>query len=172
MKRLTLVRHAKSSWSDAGLPDIDRPLSQRGERDAPLMGERLRARKARPSLIVSSPAKRAKSTAKIIAHTLGYPQEFLQFERRVYSADYRTLLDIIAGQDDACSDLMLVAHNPSLTVLANHLTRGFDVDNVPTTGIVAIDFDVQHWSDLATVPGRLVYFDYPKNEEPVEPAGE
>lgn len=169
MKRLTLVRHAKSSWSDAGLPDIERPLSKRGERDAPRMGERLRERKARPSLILSSPAKRAKSTAKLIARSIGYPEEFLQFERRVYSADYRALLDIIAAQDDACSEMMLVAHNPSLTVLANHLARGLDIDNMPTTGVVAIDFDVEHWSDLATVPGRLVYFDYPKNEEAAVP---
>ena len=170
MKRLMLVRHAKSSWSDARLADIDRPLSERGERDAPRMGERLRVRKARPSLILSSPAKRAKATAKVIARSIGYPEEFLQYERRVYSADYRTLLDIIAEQDDACSELMLVAHNPSLTVLANQLAPELDVDNVPTTGIVAIDFDVDHWADLAAVPGRVVYFDYPKNKETPVPA--
>lgn len=169
MKRLTLVRHAKSSWSDARLPDNERPLSSRGERDAPRMGERLRARKARPSLILSSPARRAKSTAQMIARAIGYPAEFLQFERRIYAAGHGTLLDVIAGQDDGCSDLMLVGHNPGLTVLANHLAPELEIDNLPTTGIVAIDFDVDHWSALATVRGRLVFYDYPKNPDPAVP---
>lgn len=77
MKRLTLVRHAKSSWKDPSLDDFDRPLNQRGERDAPVMGRRLKARGARPSLILTSPAKRAKRTARLIAEAIGYPVEFL-----------------------------------------------------------------------------------------------
>ena len=84
--RLTLLRHAKSSWEDDRLDDSDRPLNERGERDAPLMGRRLRARGARPTLILTSPAVRARRTAQIVAREIGYPAEFLQREEELYLA--------------------------------------------------------------------------------------
>jgi len=80
-RQLTLLRHAKSSWDDARLKDRNRPLNDRGERDAPVMGQRLRARGARPTLIITSPAVRARRTAQIIAREIGFPQEFLQLIR-------------------------------------------------------------------------------------------
>ena len=86
MKRLTLLRHAKSSWKDPLLDDFDRPLNQRGERDAPVMGRRLQARGARPSMILTSPAKRALRTARLIAQAINYPAEFLQREAELYLA--------------------------------------------------------------------------------------
>ena len=87
MKRLTLLRHAKSSWTEPSLADHDRVLSERGERDAPRMGKRMAARKVRPSLIIASSAARARATAKFIAEALKYPLEFLQIEKELYLAD-------------------------------------------------------------------------------------
>ncbi len=165
MKRLTIVRHAKSSWEDASLSDHERPLSGRGERDAPRMGARLRAREVRPTLLLCSPAERAIETAKIIAHALGFPEELLRREPALYHADTATLFDIVMRQDDACSDLMIVGHNPGLTVFANALLADLKLYNLPTAGIVAIDFATEHWSQLTDTDATLAYHDYPKNPE-------
>lgn len=167
MKRLTIVRHAKSSWKDAALADRDRPLSRRGERDAPYMGTRLRARKARPSLIVTSPAKRALATAHMVATELRYPPESLQIEEALYLADVKDLLDVIAAQEARSAELMIVGHNPGLTDLANDLLGRPWLDNLPTASAVAIDFDAQNWREIASGRGTLVYFDYPKNPEAI-----
>ena len=99
MKTLTLVRHAKSSWEHPELDDRDRPLNKRGERDAPIMGQRIAAAGIRPSLIIASPATRAWSTAKIIANEIGYPREFLQREIKLYHASLDTMLDVLVAQD-------------------------------------------------------------------------
>jgi len=99
MKRLTLLRHAKSSWGRPDIADHDRPLNARGERDAPLMGRRLIASGARPSLIVTSPATRARQTTKLFAREIGYPIEFIQTETSLYLADPQTILEVIEVQD-------------------------------------------------------------------------
>ncbi|HEY8521664.1 MAG TPA: histidine phosphatase family protein [Gammaproteobacteria bacterium] len=165
MKRLLLLRHAKSSWSDPSLADFDRPLAKRGERDAPLMGARLRARRERPSLIVTSPARRALRTAELVSQALGYPREFLQPERGLYLADAAGILAVIAAQEDRISNLLVVAHNPGMTVLANRLLPDLRLDNLPTAGVVALDLDVDAWRAAPDAVGRLAYYDYPKNPE-------
>jgi phosphohistidine phosphatase SixA len=97
LKRLTLVRHAKSSWKDPELTDFDRPLSKRGKRDAPLMGERLAGRDSRPELILSSPAKRARKTAKLMARKLELAADRLILEAEIYEAEPEALLKVIRG---------------------------------------------------------------------------
>lgn len=165
MKRLTLVRHAKSSWANPGTPDRDRPLAARGERDSRKMGRRLVARKARPSLILSSPAVRAHTTAKAIAAALKYPSEFLQLEAEIYLATPEELIDLVRRQRDDFSDLMLVGHNPGMTDLVNDLLPDFKLENLPTAGVVTIDLDADEWSKVLEKPALLVYYDYPKNPE-------
>jgi phosphohistidine phosphatase len=166
MKRLTLLRHAKSSHHRGPpLSDRKRPLSDRGERDAPLMGTRLKARKARPSLIVTSPAIRALKTARLVAEALGYPQEFLHIEESLYLAEWDKILETIAMQDDAFSDVLLVGHNPGLTDLANRLLPDLNLSNLPTAGALAIDFATERWSEIGRSEARLAYYDYPKNPE-------
>jgi phosphohistidine phosphatase len=162
-RQLTLLRHAKSSWDDAGLKDRDRPLNERGEHDAPLMGRRLRARGARPTLILTSPAVRARRTAQIIAREIGYPQEFLQREEDLYLATPEDIIAVIARQDSSYRDLIVCGHNPGLTELANRLT-GAGIDNVPTTGVVVIGLQLKSWADLDGAEGELLLFDFPRRD--------
>ncbi|MDH3757345.1 MAG: histidine phosphatase family protein, partial [Gammaproteobacteria bacterium] len=137
MKTLTLVRHAKSSWKDTSLADRDRPLNKRGKRDAPEMGRRIVAAGIRPSLIVSSPAVRAWTTAKVIANAIGYPREFLQRDNTLYLASVNGILDVIASQDVGFNNLMLVGHNPGFTDFANYLVPGL-TNNLPPFADVSV----------------------------------
>jgi phosphohistidine phosphatase len=163
MKTLTLLRHAKSSWKDTSLSDRDRPLNKRGERDAPEMGRRIAAAGIRPSLIVSSPAVRAWTTARIIADKIGYPREFLQRDKRLYLASVNGILDVIVGQDTAFNSLMIVGHNPGFTDFANYLVPGL-TNNIPTAGVVSVQLDTDDWS-LYDKPGvELLLYDFPKND--------
>jgi phosphohistidine phosphatase len=163
MKTLTLVRHAKSSWDEPLLSDRMRPLNARGERDAPLMGQRLQDAGVRPSLILSSPATRAWTTARTIAEKMNYPLEFLQQEKDLYLASLNGLLDVIVAQDEGFNSLMLVGHNPGLTELANYLCPGL-TDNLPTAGVVSVDIDRDDWSLHAAPSCELALHDYPKKK--------
>ncbi|MDH3305001.1 MAG: histidine phosphatase family protein [Gammaproteobacteria bacterium] len=161
MKTLTLVRHAKSSWKDTRLSDRERPLNKRGKRDAPVMGKRMIEHGIRPSLIISSPARRAWSTAKIIAAQISYPIEFLQRENGLYLASRDEILDIIVAQDNRFNNLMIVGHNPGLTDFANFLSPGL-TNNLPTAGVVSVQIDQDDWN-LYERPGTdLLVYDYPK----------
>ena len=165
MKRLTLLRHAKSSWTEVSLADHDRVLSERGERDAPKMGKRMAAQKVRPSLIIASSAARARATAKFIAEALKYPAEFLQVEKELYLATSDQILELVCNQEDNFSDLLLIGHNPGITDLANRLLPSISLNNLPTSGVIALDFDTKKWSELAEVSAKLGFYDYPKNLE-------
>lgn len=161
MKTLTLVRHAKSSWSDPSLSDRKRPLNKRGKRDAPEMGRRILAHDIRPSQIISSPATRAWSTAKIIAAEISYPPEFLQREDRLYLASLRGILEVVAAQDAGFNNLMIVGHNPGLTDFANFLSPGL-THNLPTAGVVCVEIDRDDWQLADRPDTRLLVYDYPK----------
>jgi phosphohistidine phosphatase len=162
MKTLTLVRHAKSSWKDTSLTDRDRPLNKRGKRDAPEMGRRIAAAGIRPSLIVSSPAVRAWTTAKVIANEIGYPREFLQRDNALYLASVNGILDVIASQDVGFNSLMLVGHNPGFTDLANHLVPGL-TNNVPTAGVISVELDTGEWTLYDKPDTGLLLYDFSKN---------
>lgn len=163
MKTLTLLRHAKSSWSDPGLIDHDRPLSGRGKRDLPVMGERLQRAGIRPSLILSSTAVRAWKTAKGIAKHISYPTEFLQREQRLYHAGVNRMLDVLAQQDDAFNSILLIGHNPGLTDFANYLVPGI-TDNIPTCGFVSLTVDSEDWNLKGEKKIELAVYDYPKKK--------
>lgn len=161
MKRITLLRHAKSSWSQNGLADHDRPLNQRGQRDAPIMGRRLVARGVRPTLIITSSAKRARQTGKLLAKEIGYPIEFLQSEKALYLSSPATILETIGIQDDTFNDLVVCAHNPGITEFANELS-GRSIDNIPTCGMVIVEADTDRWREIDDARRTFVAFDYPK----------
>jgi phosphohistidine phosphatase len=161
MKRLTLIRHGKSSWKDPDLADFDRPLNSRGKDDAPEMGRRLAARGERPDLIITSPAKRAVSTMRRIVEKIGFPESGILKDVRLYEAGPRDLLRVIREIDDIHGDVVLCGHNPGLTDFCT-LVSDLVIDNIPTCGIVSIEFPVDSWSDVAAGGGMVRYFDCPK----------
>jgi len=161
MRTLYLIRHAKSSWDDPDQNDFDRPLNDRGEKDAPRMGNRLKERSVVPDAIYSSPALRTLTTAKVIAENLGYPAGEIQTERRLYNAEEETLLEFLHKVPDKNSCVMIVCHNPGITDFANDLLNG-TIDNVPTAGVVAAELNITSWKAAKRGCGKLLFFDYPK----------
>lgn len=161
MKRLYLIRHAKSSWRILNPEDSDRPLNKRGKKDAPYMGQRLKQHHVLPDLILSSPAKRALKTAKIIAKEIGYAKGRIVVKDSLYLEGSAALLQAVQDVDDAHQQLMLFSHNPAITALAQSLS-GVQVDNIPTCGIFCIDFDVASWKEVSPGNGTFIFFDYPK----------
>ena len=163
MKHLFINRHAKSDWAHTGLNDFERPLNKRGLHDAPMMGKRLAERNEGIELIISSPAKRAITTAKLMAKELDYPIDNIVEETAIYEARVRDLLKIINDIDSKFNNVMLFGHNPGFTDLADYLT-GAGVLNVPTCGICKISFDIDNWSQVSAHTGNMDYFDFPKRE--------
>lgn len=161
MKTLYIIRHAKSSWDHEGITDFERPLNDRGHRDAPKMGTVLRELGARPGLIRSSAAERAITTARYLAEALGYPPSEIQSDGVMYGAGPIELVDIVTTFPDSVREAFLVGHNPTMHMLAYRLA-GFDAGNLPTAGVVCIDLDVETWSVIRDVRGRIRYFEYPK----------
>lgn len=165
MKTLTLIRHAKSSWKHPQLADFERPLNKRGKRDAPQMGRRLAAQHIRPQVITSSPAVRALTTAEVIASAVGYPPQEIIHDERIFHAYSDQLLDVIRDFDASLQHLMLVGHNPGLTVLVEQLAHA-GISNIPTCGIVILGFSIDRWQDMNAAAGELLLFDYPKRLAP------
>jgi phosphohistidine phosphatase len=161
VKTLVLVRHAKSSWNDDSLPDRERPLNRRGERDAPEMGRRLADLVGTPDLIVSSPATRALATARIVAGATGYPVDRIREDERIYEAGPGALLEVIRGLEDELDRVFLLGHNPGFTDLVNELTEPH-VDNVPTCGVVELLLSSPRWADAARGTVRRQAFLTPK----------
>jgi phosphohistidine phosphatase len=160
MKRLFLIRHAKSSWDDVALADQDRPLNERGRRDAPKIGGRLARREVKPDLILSSPALRALTTAKIIAGKLDYKRKHIVIDDRLYAAEADDLLEVIHALDDRLQCVMIVGHNPELSELAQRLCS--EISHLPTGAVAEFGFALTSWSDIGTCPAATVAFDYPK----------
>ena len=162
-KELLLVRHAKSCWDDPYLDDHDRPLNDRGLRNAPEMGKRLQGWSIRPGACISSTALRAITTAEILAEQVGFPQDQIQRTKDLYHASATELQEFIAGLDDAIGSAILFGHNPGMTSLVANL-YGLPIDNLPTCGVVHLQFNENTWSAVSSAPPARAYFDFPKNE--------
>lgn len=160
MKQLLLVRHAKSSWDDPSMTDFDRPLNERGKKNAPEMAIRLHDKGLRPDLLVSSPAKRAKQTAKAFASVFGLND--VQFLDRLYHPATAIFLEVIQSLPEHSRMTAIFSHNPGITDFANMLS-GFHIDNIPTSGIVGVQADIQSWSDFDPSSSKFWFFDYPKS---------
>lgn len=161
MKNLFLTRHAKSSWSNPGLADIDRPLNERGKKAAPFMGKLIVDKGEKPELLISSPANRALSTARAFGEVMGLVENDIIVNRAIYSAGAQQLLELVQNQDDLHKSIMLFGHNPTFTSFVNMLT-GSNIMNVVTCGVVRINFEYSSWIDIDFGSGRLVYYEYPK----------
>jgi phosphohistidine phosphatase len=161
VKRLLLIRHAKSCWQDTELADIDRPLNGRGKRDAPAMAERLRQRYPCPDLILSSPAKRARKTAKLMAEAIGYDKSAIRQDPRIYLQGVDGLLAVLRDVDEQAEQVWLFGHNPDISALAERLA-GAGLGEIPTAAVVALALPCQHWRELAGSRATLEHYDYPK----------
>lgn len=161
MLTLFLVRHAKSSWANPGQADFDRPLNDRGERNAPFMGKKLAEKGEKPGLLVSSTAKRAFSTAKLIAEELGYEKDNIVKREDLYHAAVKTWLKEVNSLDNKHKTIMMFGHNNGITEFANYLCNA-GIDNMPTCAVVKIKFDFDQWEMVSKGNGDLVYFDFPK----------
>lgn len=163
MKTLYLLRHAKSSWDHPGLGDKERPLAKRGLANAPEMGKRFASRDESVDRVISSPAKRAFTTAQLFCEACGFPVDQIEIDDNLYFLGAGSIQDVIANQDDSVNSLMLVFHNPDITYFANSIDDALRIDNVPTAGLVRFRSDISQWSDWSRSGGEFVYFDYPKN---------
>ena len=159
MKKLFLIRHAKSSWSDETLSDFERPLSKRGKRNIPLMASILKEKEVLPDCILSSPALRAKKTAKLLAKGIGFTHPIL-YDKTLYEGDKEEIHEAIISMDESCNTLFVVGHNPGLNDLAKHYA-GFS-QNIVTCGIVEIAFEVQTWKEIVPKAAKLLSFEFPK----------
>mgnify|MGYP005839873253 CR=1 FL=1 len=164
MKRLTLIRHAKSSWDDASLPDFDRPLGQRGLRDAPRIGAHLARSAPLPEKIISSPALRAIATARLVAPEIAYPEDRIELEPRLYAASLQQLLDVLHGFEDNAQQIMIFGHNPGLERLARYLDPSFVGDGAkfPTCGVARMELAASHWKQVTNGCAQKTEFIYPK----------
>lgn len=159
MKTIYFIRHAKSDWEHIGLADIDRPLNDRGFRDAPRMATFLKAKGIAPSAIVSSPANRAYTTASFFADAFGIDRERIIIQSKIYLASSITLLELILTFPDTWETVLLFGHNPSITQLANLFSKDL-IDNVPTCGVVGVESTAETWKNFSstTALGKELYF--------------
>jgi phosphohistidine phosphatase len=160
MKKLTLIRHSKSSWADPMLNDFDRPLNKRGENDLPQMAKRVRDFGLFPDRILTSGALRALTTAEALADTLELPSEQLFELPELFESCCETLLHVLQQQPDHCHHLMLVGHSPGLDALAHYLTHE-TLSKFPTSAVLHIHLSITRWSEVADSCGTRELFDYP-----------
>lgn len=160
MKRLVIIRHAKSSWGNALLEDFDRPLNERGKKDAPLMAKRLKEKKVLPDVMITSPAKRANSTCKKFAKIFEVDKKNIWKEPKLYHASENVILKLAKEIDEKYNVVFIFGHNPGLTNFVNY-TSNLEIDNIPTCGIAVLE--VSNWKKLGKEKAKAVYFDYPSN---------
>lgn len=161
MKTLLIIRHAKSSWDNAHLNDIDRPLNDRGRHDAPVMAKRLIKANIKIDLFVASPARRAKNTAELMIREFGRKESEILIIPELYHASVQTFKEVVSGLDEAYSSAALFSHNPGITAFVNTLTA-VRLDNMPTCGIFAVTSMATAWSEFLTAGTTFWFFDYPK----------
>ena len=160
MKELILIRHAKSSWSNPLLEDFERPLNKRGAKNAPFMAKVLKQKEVNPDLIISSPSKRTKDTLDFFIKEFDYKGEII-FEESIYEAPYINILKVIKNIDDKHKTIFLFGHNPGFNDLADFLLGRFE-ENIPTCGVLKIDFDTNYWKNISKDNSKLIFFNFPK----------
>ncbi len=161
MKTIYLVRHAKSSWKYPSLDDFERPLNKRGRKNAPFMGKILKKLKVAPDLILSSPANRAATTARIIAAAINYPLEKIVYNEAIYEFSEDTLIDVISKIDDSAASSMVVGHNPAINGFANYIGDR-PISNIPTCGVYCLELEISSWAKIHEHCGKLKFFEFPK----------
>lgn len=159
MKELYLLRHAKSSWDDSSLDDFDRPLNERGKKAAPLMGRVMREKKLKPDLILCSPSKRTKQTAKHIIDSSKIKSE-ITYDERIYEASTADLFELLKAQDAKLACILLIGHNPGMESLLTHLTGAEEL--FPTAALAKVSLDIEKWKGIKDGAGKMDWILRPK----------
>ena len=161
MKTLFVLRHAKSSWEDRELADFDRPLNARGRDAAPFMGEVMKGYEFEPEIILSSPAVRARETARLVKESAGLKAS-IKFHERIYEASPQALQQVASSIDDSFASAMMVGHNPGMEGFVRLLTG--KVESMTTATLAIIDLDIAGWEQIDNMTGKLRQIIRPKDE--------
>jgi len=145
MKTLLLLRHAKSSWANEQLSDFERPLNERGHFDAPRIGELLRVQDLVPDLIISSSAKRAATTAEMVAISASFEGD-IRYTEKLYLAESETYIALARQVPGNYQVVMMVGHNPGIEELVEDLTG--QSERMPTAALACIELPIEKWSDM------------------------
>jgi phosphohistidine phosphatase len=164
MKKLYLVRHAKSSWDSMTLSDFERPLNDRGKKDAPEMAQRLIKQQVIIDAFISSPAKRAKKTAQCFIKEYNRKEDEIIFISSLYHAGIKEFKEAIAAFDDKYKHVAIFSHNPGITEFANELITDANLVNMPTSSVFAVRADVKKWKEFNAAKKTYLFFEYPKKE--------
>jgi phosphohistidine phosphatase len=156
MKTLYLIRHAKSDWDTTVKRDIERPLNERGLRDATMMAKQLQGLNFKPSILFCSPAQRTVTTSELITKDMQ-----IIFEKKIYEASLQELTKLIDEFPDEHSEVALIGHNPSMTYLSNYLTGEF-INSIPTCSVIKIELEINSWKEITQGIGTQKFFIYPK----------
>jgi phosphohistidine phosphatase len=161
MKRITLIRHAKSDWNHLALKDFDRPLNKRGLVSAEFMSKIILKEDLVPDFILCSPAKRTKSTCQLLKQGIGI-EIATRFESEIYEPNYMTLIRILSKIDNQVNHAWLIGHNPGISNLANYLTGDHSVSYMVTCHIITIDMEIDSWDEVSGGLGSISFNAYPK----------
>ncbi|MEQ8472695.1 MAG: histidine phosphatase family protein [Marinoscillum sp.] len=160
MKKLYIIRHAKSSWT-FDMEDIHRPLGVRGRRDAPFVGKFLSENEPTPQLMISSPASRALYTALLMGDEWGYPEDDIQIEEGLYHATSEKILTILSKLESDVKSAAIFGHNPGFTDLVNVFTSEY-LDNLPTAGVYVVNLKIDSWKEITKAKTEKKYLITPK----------
>jgi phosphohistidine phosphatase len=162
MKTLLIIRHAKSSWDNVGIADIDRSLNDRGKKDAPVMARRLIKAGIVIDRFVSSPAKRARHTAELFAREFGQKDKDVLIIPDLYHATPPVFRQVVTDLNDKDDTVALFSHNPGITAFVNTM-GSVRLDNMPTCAVFAVKSPTGHWSEFLSGDPEFLFFDYPKS---------
>ena len=159
MKNLIIVRHCKSSWKDPSLSDFDRPLNKRGNIDCELMSNYVREKEKKIDKLILSTSIRTRLTSKYFIEKIHFNS--ISYLDELYHASYSEIIKIISKIENNFNNIMVIGHNPGLTELINHFTD-MRIYNIPTTGIIKVEFKEAKWSKITENKGKIVYKKFPK----------
>ncbi len=159
MKKLFLIRHAKSSWDDPTLSDQERPLNERGIRNANFMANLLKEKNILPDLIISSIAERASHTANIFSDILSYTKK-IKYDSRIYEATTQDLIEVVSQNEDIYNTVFLFGHNPGLLNFANFISTQ-PIYNLPTCAIIGFEIQIDRWEKISRNSSKLILNEYP-----------
>ena len=164
MKSVILIRHAKSSWDNISLKDFDRPLNERGEKDAAKMAKRLLKKDVKIDAFLTSPAKRAYTTCKYFADEYDVKEKKIIQIQNLYEPSVEAFYEAIQNADDDFKTIAIFSHNPGITAFVNQLSR-VRIDDMPTCAAFALHADIKQWKDFQEGEKIFWFFDYPKMKE-------